>query len=147
MDLGLRRRSIRGPDDEAWRWSRVLYAYLHPETSVPLYVGKTWGTTVRSRWDAPDKLNGVWPYLERLGIDRHQLVVGEPEFAARLTHELLADVESLLIFAMQPVANIASRASRISRPGLIVRNSGAVWRGPLQIWDGVRCDGRSRRRR
>lgn len=112
--------------------SRVLYAYLHPRTLRPVYIGKAWGTTVAERWDARDKLNGVWPFLNSQGIKKHAIAVGDLSFTGRLTRELLSDVESLMIFAEQPIANIASTKSRISRPGLIVRNAGPAWTGKHQ---------------
>jgi hypothetical protein len=121
--------------DEAWSWSRVLYAYLHPQTDMPLYVGKAWGTTVRGRWSAPDKLEGLWKYLNARGIRHHVAIVGDLAFDGRLTCELLADVESLIIHRTQPIGNIASTSSRISRPGLVVRNRGAVWTGPRMLRD------------
>jgi len=123
-------------DDHAgWNWNRALYAYLHPSTSEILYVGKADGTTVSARWSAADK-ERLWRDLEReRGIFDHRVLVGEPVTSARLTRQALADIESLLIFAIEPWGNIASTRSRISRPGLVVRNHGRAWPGPQRVVD------------
>ena len=42
----------------------------------------------------------------------------------RVTHQLLADVESLLIHKLQPWGNIQRRTSRIERQNLIVQCRG-----------------------
>jgi hypothetical protein len=36
-------------DDEEWQWTACLYAYQHPTQRTILYIGKSDGTTVRSR--------------------------------------------------------------------------------------------------
>lgn len=48
----------------------------------------------------------------------------ESPMGTRLTGQLLADVESLLIYQEQPWGNIQSRISRNSRPGMRVHCSG-----------------------
>jgi len=120
---------------QAWGWNCALHAYQHPSTDEILYVGKADGTTVRARWNAADK-EGFWRDLEQQrGIFKHGVLVGTIGTSFRLTRQLLADVESLLIFAMEPWGNIASRSSRITRPGLVVRNFGQAWPGPQTLQD------------
>jgi hypothetical protein len=121
----------------AWRRSRVIYAYLHARTRNILYLGKAWGTTVRERWNARDKRGGVWSFLDAAEIREHVVIVGELSCGVRLTSKLLADVESLLIAALQPPANVASVASRRARPGLRVRAHGDAWPGPELVIDAM----------
>jgi hypothetical protein len=109
-----------------WRWSGVLYSYIAPGGREILYIGKADGanSTVRTRWNADDKA-GFWRELEReRGIFKHAVVVGDIDVGmrGRLTRELLADLESLLIKWEQPWGNIQGRRVRnLSRPGMDVR--------------------------
>jgi hypothetical protein len=126
-----------GDDGEAWDWTCGLYAYQHPRARELLYIGKADGTSIRGRWRAADK-DGLWRDLERdRRIYQHRVLVGAFALAPemRLTRQLVADVESMLIFAVQPWGNIASCRSRICRPGLRVRNFGRVWPGPRDLKD------------
>lgn len=135
MTVEIRWREIGRDADLAWRYSRVLYAYLDPSGKEILYIGKADGTTVRQRWTRSAK-EGFWDDLEReLGILEHLVFVGEPFLGAgtRLTRDLLADIESLLINRIKPWGNVASRRSRISRPGLVVRCLGD-WLHPRRVF-------------
>lgn len=127
MDIEVRWTTIDGGgDDPAWGQTRVLYAYLAPSDNEILYIGKADGTTVRGRWKRSAK-DEFWTALEReRGINRHVVIVGKiyASEGVRLTRELLADIESLLIMREQPWGNIQSTQSRISRPGLRVECSG-----------------------
>lgn len=108
--------------DELWERSGVLYAYVARDNREILYIGKSDGTTVRQRWTRSAK-EGFWDDLERQrAIFKHAVIVGEIglEEGDRLTRELLADIESLLIKRILPWGNIQSCHSRISRPGLRV---------------------------
>lgn len=109
-------------DHKGWRQARCLYAYIAPDQTEILYIGKSWGTTVRERWSRSGKAQ-FWDDLERQrGIWEHCPLIGEVALGngRRLTHELICDIESLLIHHLQPWGNIQSRSSRISRPGLSV---------------------------
>lgn len=122
MLVTVRWRRISRDSDPWWGLSRGLYAYVAPGAGEILYVGKVDGTTVRRRWPRSAK-EDFWNDLERRrGIVQHAVLVGEIEVeeGRRLTRELLADIESLLINRVRPWANIQSRHSRISRPGLHV---------------------------
>lgn len=125
-----------------WRWSGVLYGYVAPGGREILYIGKADGarSTVRTRWNADDKA-GFWRELERKrGIFKHAVVVGEVDVGSggRLTRQLLADLESLLIRWEQPWGNIQGRRLRsFSRPGMEVR-CGGDWPGrKLYLDDGA----------
>lgn len=115
-----------GHDEESIDYSRVLYAYLHPETNEVLYLGKADRCSVYERLRGSHKEAIFSDIVAERGLSELHAIVGllalPPE--RRFTSELLADVESLLIFELQPPYNIQSRQSRISRPGLIVRCSG-----------------------
>jgi hypothetical protein len=122
MIVEIKWRRIRGESDLAWDWTRVLYAYLDHLAKEILYIGKADGITVRQRWTRSSKV-AFWDALEReRGIKKHVVLVGDVaiESGRRLSRELLADVESLLIKRVQPWGNIMNRESRISRPGLRV---------------------------
>jgi hypothetical protein len=113
--------------DPGWSLDCALYAYCTVDHSEILYIGKTDGTTVRRRWNRSAK-EGFWDALEsERRIFRHSALLGEIalERQGRLTRELVADIESLLIRHAMPWGNIQCRASRISRPGLHVRCAGA----------------------
>lgn len=100
-----------------WFANRGLYAYLGPNNEV-LYIGKVDGTTVRQRWNRSGK-EAFWNDLEKeRGIFKHAVIFGEIELetGSRLTRELLADIESLLIKRVQPWGNIQSRNTRIPGP-------------------------------
>lgn len=120
---------------DAWRSNRALYAYLHPRQREILYIGKADGTTVRARFTAPDKMR-FWRDLERgRRIYEHRMLIGLISTKERLTRQLLADVESILIFSVQPWGNVSATRSRIFRPGLVVRNVGRHWTGPRLVKD------------
>ena len=113
---------ISGQSKPLWSQTRVLYAYLASVNHEILYIGKADGTTVRQRWTRSAK-EGFWADLEKeRRILRHGILAGEIELEKgyRLTRELLADIESLLIKRISPWGNIQSRWSRILRPGLRV---------------------------
>ena len=108
--------------DDGWHADCALYAYCTVGGSEILYIGKADGTTVRRRWNRSGK-EGFWDALERKrGIYHHAVFLGEIALVrgCRLTRELLADVESLLIKRVRPWGNIQCQESRTSRPGLRV---------------------------
>lgn len=111
-------------DPERWNYSRALYAIVHPEKNEILYLGKADGSTVRQRWNAGDKHERVWYRIEReLGVREHVLIVAEfrTSQGLRLTRQLLADIEGLLIYSLKPWANRQCVESRgITRPGMVV---------------------------
>ncbi len=110
-------------DDEEWHWTACLYAYQHPTQRTILYIGKTDGTTVRSRLYGRHK-NEFFRWLkQRYGSTRIRVLQGEVLLGhgQRLSRELLNDIESLLINQLKPLGNIAATRTRISRPGLRVR--------------------------
>jgi len=112
-------------ENPLWKANRGLYAYVGPYNEV-LYIGKVDGTTVRQRWNRSGK-EAFWNVLERKrGIFKHAVIFGEIELenGSRLTRELLADIESLLINRVQPWGNIQCVNTRIERPGLRVKCGG-----------------------
>lgn len=100
-----------GPRSECWGWSRSLYAYVHPTTDKILYLGKADGTTVRGRFHAPDKQALFEFFAQEQGINRVRVSVGTifVDQDRRLSRELLADVESLLLSASDPLETLAGR--------------------------------------
>ena len=117
-------------DDPDWNYRGCLYAYLTTNSKEILYIGKAWGVTVRSRWSRSGK-EKFWDDLEtQRKIYKHIPIIGKLRLPSRqrLTAQLLADVESLLIGMEEPWGNIQSRDTRISRPGMTVECSGK-WPG------------------
>lgn len=119
------------PYDGAFFETRVLYMYA--TTRAPLYIGKADYQSVYERL-RDHETDGIADFIRReypsrvpAGIKVGFIVLGAGQ---RLSSQLLADIESLLIFhecrAGRCVANIAnSRTRNIVRPGLIVRNTAA----------------------
>ncbi len=120
---------ITGDDDEAWDWTNVLYAYIDPDDDEILYIGKAYGpsTSVRSRFQAEDKAD-FWDFItNELGIKKVNVLVGTVvlEEGERLTRQLLADIESLLIFREDPCGNVQNTQSRgITRSGMRIKCTG-----------------------
>jgi hypothetical protein len=116
-------QSLDEDDDRGWGQLRCLYAYIGPRQSELLYLGKAWGKTVFERWCREAKAH-FWKDLEReRHIFRHRILVGTfaLEDGVRLTHRLVQDIESLLIFRTQPWGNIQNSLScSLSRPDLTV---------------------------
>lgn len=138
MEVKIKWRLV-ADSDPAWRWTRVLYGYLHPTERELLYIGKADGahSDLLSRWRADDKLEFWQDLEEQRGIRQHRVLVGEvylPE-GKRLSRELLSDIESLLIFIVKPWGNLQATQSRRSRPDLSVRCLGPSWPGPRHLAD------------
>lgn len=121
-----------GTDEESLGFSRVLYAYLHPESGDILYLGKADYCTVKERLSGQHKEAIFSNIVNDLKVSELHAVVGLLHLPSekRFSSELLSDVESLLIMAVQPRYNQQSRHTRISRPGLVVNCTGD-W--PLNI--------------
>ncbi len=112
-----------GGGEESLDFSRVVYAYLHPDTSEILYIGKANRCTVKERLFGAHKEAIFDEMIDDLRITKLHAIVGLlyiPE-ERRFNGELLSDIESLLIINVQPPYNKQSRESRTSRPGLSVR--------------------------
>jgi hypothetical protein len=120
MRIGLNWYAVAEDDDPRWSYSRALYAYLAPSQPEIVYIGKADGCTVRQRWQQKWQF---WMDLERdRKIKSHRVIVAELELPMeyRMTRQLLADIESLLIYEVKPWGNIQAQSSRITRPGLRV---------------------------
>ena len=128
--------SILSNDDDRWNAIRCLYVYLAPDEKEILYIGKSWGVSVRQRWNRSGN-EKFWDDLEeQRGIKSHIALIGEValEKGCRLSDQLLSDIESLLIFKEDPWGNIQSTNSRASRPGMFVECSGQ-WPSKKMYYD------------
>lgn len=124
LDVALDWHLLDGEDDPMWSDSRVLYALHDPHTDKLLYIGKADRTSVRRRFNCRSK-DTIWEFLEeQYDVDDVLVRVAEVYTDARLTSELLADVETLLIKRLSPCCNIACTRSRVQRPGLRVQCGG-----------------------
>ena len=119
--------SVCEEDDPHWRHNLALYAYLAPIKGEIYYLGKCDRTTVRGRACYSAK-SGAWDCINQRSKS-HRLIVAEIEVEQRLTRQLLADIESLLIHQIQPCCNVQNVASRggYSRPGMRVECRGRAW--------------------
>lgn len=124
--------SYTGSNEDNLDFSRVLYAYLHPDTEEILYIGKADRCSVYERLRGSHKEAIFSGISSDLRLSAIYAIVGLLFLPAerRFSSELLADIESLLIMELQPPYNTQSRQTRISRPGLVVKCSGE-W--PLQV--------------
>lgn len=108
-----------------WNCWRCLYAYsIGEQCDEIVYIGKAVNCSVRERgrrsakpdfWKALEKERGAYEHAAFVGLLEHTYQQGR-----RISNQLIADIESLLIFELQPWGNIQSRVSRICRPGLKV---------------------------
>jgi hypothetical protein len=119
---------IKGDDDPRWDHDLALYAYLAPDGREILYIGKCDRTTVRGRWRYSAKAE-AWDSINQV-CDTHCVIVAEIETNERVTRELLADVEGLVIYRvhqLQPLHNLQNTASRgqYRRPGMRIECRGA----------------------
>jgi hypothetical protein len=122
--------SVWEQNDPRWQHDLGLYAYLAPMRSEIYYLGKCDRTTVRGRACYSAK-SGAWDCINQRS-KTHRLIVAEIEVEQRLMRQLLADIESLLIYEIQPCCNVQNVGSRgeYSRPGMRLECQGRAW--PLQ---------------
>ena len=114
-------------------FSRVLYSYSDPTTHKLLYLGKADYCTVQERHRGAHKEKRFAEIREFEGLDRVLVRVGVLylEQGRKFSSELLSDVESLLIYHVQPQYNKQAKRSRIARLGLVVTCTGD-WRHPCK---------------
>ena len=106
-----------------WDEQLCLYAYCHPETGQPLYIGKADYTTVKERLYGKHKNEIVEWIADTFDIEEFDVLHGEFVLnpGQRRSSEFLTDIESLLIFRLQPPANIQSRSTHwVARRGMVV---------------------------
>ena len=113
-------------EDPAWTWSLALYAIAAAGSREIIYLGKADGSTLRQRWRRDGAKEKFRRWYERVfRTETHLLFVGEFVMStARLTRQLVADIESLLIHRLKPLGNIGAIRTRISRPRLRVSCTG-----------------------
>lgn len=82
----------------------------------------------RSRQGQHSAKAGAWGCINKLS-KTHRVIVAELEVTQRLTRELLADIESLMIFTIQPCCNFQNTRSRGKhrRPTMRVECKGEAW--------------------
>jgi len=115
--------------DPLWNYSRVLYAYLHPNEKEILYIGKADGnTTLRKRWNRSGK-EGFWEDLEReRKIKTHVPIIGDLIYDGNFSSKLLKEIEGTLIFFEEPWGNIQNQKTVTARHGLEIKCTG-FWPG------------------
>lgn len=101
---------VQDHNDPRWKHNLALYAYMPPIKDEILYIGKCDRTSVRGRWCYSAK-PAVWECINKR-CKSHCLIVAEIEVDRRLTRQLLADIESLLIYRIKPCCNWQNTASR-----------------------------------
>jgi hypothetical protein len=128
VEITLHWYDIEGDNDPRWEHDLALYAYLAPDGREILYIGKCDRTTVRGRWRYSSK-SGTWDSINQV-CDSHCVIVAEIEANERVTRQLLADIESLLIYEvneLQPLHNVQNTGSRgqYRRPSMRIQCRGA----------------------
>jgi hypothetical protein len=113
-------------DDPLWHCCGCLYAYIDCYSDRVLYLGKADFQSVYERTLGRHKRE-IFDFLDQEygdtdpGVIQGNLILEE---GRRFSSRLLTDVESLLIYRLQPPANIACTRSRIARPGMQIRCRG-----------------------
>lgn len=105
----------------------VLYLYLDPLSNRILYIGKADRCSVRQRLHGSHKDGIFYRIRNNLGVRRIEILAGMLCLPTdrRFSHQLLGDVEALLIHRLRPQENRHNTRSRsITRPGLIVECTG-----------------------
>lgn len=131
MDFVVEWYGITSLDDERWNDNCGLYAYIATNRQKTInYIGKVDGCTVRLRHRARDKHKIYRRLEEEFGHYEHEIIVGDiilPK-GNRLSRQLLLDIETLLIHAIQPPGNTSNKKSRlIYRPNMRVICKGEDW--------------------
>jgi len=100
---------------------KVLYANIDILRDKIVYIGKADFCSVKERLNGKDK-KGLYDYLKKNDIPKIRTIVGNIylESDKKLSRELLIDIESLLVKRINPIGNIQSTKTRISRPGMRV---------------------------
>jgi hypothetical protein len=117
------RWEITSPRHDTWDWTRVLYAYSTTRGRI-LYIGKSDAPTssVGSRWQDHDN-DWLSDFLrETQGHASHVVRVGHIVLPERLSERLLLDLESALIFYLDPPGNI--KVPTPKRVGAVICNAG-----------------------
>ncbi len=132
-DAIIRWRPLRTQDDGLYACG-CLYAVADANTHELLYIGKADRATVAERIRCRSK-EGLWDYLARQRIRQCIVLLGTVRLAPgkRLSSELLADIESLLIQREQVCGNVQSKRSRTIRFGMLVRCAGS-WPGRVEFY-------------
>lgn len=127
--------AVEDDDDTRWRNNLALYAYLAPAKPEIYYIGKCDRTSVRGRFCYSAK-PAVWDCINERS-KTHHLIVAEIEVDQRMTRELLADIESLLIYQIKPCCNWQNTVSRgkYSRPGMRIECRGEWPLSKKVFWD------------
>src|SRR5438093_1166331 len=115
-------------EDGAWDERRCVYAYANPAdlagTQAIVYVGKADFQSVRERWNG-HQADGLLDELDAdHGVSEPLVLVGTVDVVdgTRLTVELLADIEGLLIHFIEPFGN--RKRPTMLRSGLVLTNKG-----------------------
>lgn len=115
-------RKLRGrSDDPGWEQQCVLYAYYSPVEEI-VYIGKADRCSLAQRSTLSVK-GKLWErYVQKTGHAEWFATIGELELpeGRRFSFFLLSDIESLLIYEMEPLLNTQCITTRIQRPGLVV---------------------------
>jgi hypothetical protein len=132
----VRWRYLEEADERLNAW-QCLYALVTPQGREVVYIEKAWRATVAERLRCRAK-DAMWEHLSSCGIQECKVLLGEVMLQRnrRLTEQLLTDVESLSIMAEQPIGNIQSMSSRISRRGLRL---GCAGKWPVRAKHYVDC--------
>ncbi len=114
------------PDKDDWNEARQVYAYVHPDTQVILYIGKADYCSPQERWNGHES-DGLFDEFERdYDLKECDTILGEVteiNGVSRVSVELLTDIEELLIWLISPSGN--RQFAEPKRPDLRITCTGA----------------------
>lgn len=118
-----------GDTDPAWRWSGVLYAYLHPTERELLYLGRVEESEcdLLTQWRRDSSLP-FWAAMERdQSLLYHRVLVGKVSPGAAL-----ADIEGHLALEIGPRYKPVPSPRSPVHSSLVVRCVGRSWPQPAK---------------
>ena len=135
MQINVHWKSFEGDEDSGRAALWPFFAYVTPDCEEVVYIGKANRELTKSLANGSRNRNPLFRELaERRGIQQVELLSGTVRLppGTKLTRELLADIEAMLIYEFQPWGNVNGRDSlkEYYRPDLRVR---CTWDWPTQL--------------
>jgi hypothetical protein len=126
MQISVHWKSFEGDEDSGRAALWPFFAYVTPDCEEIVYIGKANRELAKNLGKGARSRNPLFRELaERRGIRQVELLSGTVRLppGAKLTRELLADIEAMLIYGFQPWGNVHERESlkEYYRPDLRVR--------------------------
>lgn len=135
MQISVHWKSFEGDEDSGRAALWPFFAYVTPDCEEIVYIGKANRELAKSYSNGSKSRSPLFRELaERRGIRQVELLSGTVRLppGTKMTRELLADIEAMLIYEFQPWGNVHERDSlkEYYRPDLRVR---CTWDWPSQL--------------